>query len=354
MRVVKRKRQFLWKVVGFNACSKPCGGGSQTPIIRCVREAPTRIFSPKRCAHLVQPTLSEHLLRCNYHMCPAYWQAGEWSDCNCGNYDEELYQNREIKCVQELGTGKIIQVNSGACMDEQPLSREKCKCPKYLEPAELEIYKQEPTTTTTTTQSPTSPPQQPASIHHHSQSDLNIIRSHIHTIPRNQTAVKRNHIHIQENKKIGSWLVSEWNDGCSSECGTGIQYRTIFCNRSPPNNERCDLRFTPDTTRHCTSEKKCKYGDWFIGSWSECHGDCFNLKKTRKIFCIQNDVIVSDGDCNSDEKPEDSQTCNVVDIHDCRPKWHTSEWTDVSIFITLFFLPSPIDLFLFFKVHKIM
>jgi thrombospondin type-1 domain-containing protein 4 len=106
-----KKRRFLWKIVGFTACSKTCGGGIKSPIIRCVREAPTRIFSPKRCAHMKQPELNEQLLKCNTKPCPAYWKLAEWSECNCGNYDEEVFRTREVKCVQELTSGIVIQVD---------------------------------------------------------------------------------------------------------------------------------------------------------------------------------------------------------------------------------------------------
>lgn len=78
-----RRRKFMWKIMGFTSCSKPCGGGTQTPIIKCVRENPTRMFNPKRCAHLKQPELHENMMKCNTQPCPAYWKILDWSECQC-------------------------------------------------------------------------------------------------------------------------------------------------------------------------------------------------------------------------------------------------------------------------------
>lgn len=124
----RRKRKFLWKVVGFNQCSKSCGGGTQAPVIRCVRESPTKYFAQKRCAHLPKPVLSENIMRCNTQPCPAFWKIDDWSACNCGKPHEQEYQTREVDCVQELGSGTVIQVNNGACLEQMPTTRNACKC----------------------------------------------------------------------------------------------------------------------------------------------------------------------------------------------------------------------------------
>lgn len=173
-------------------------------------------------------------MRCNTQPCPAYWKLSEWSECNCGNYNEEVYQIREVKCVQELMSGIVIQVNSGACIENQPRAKEKCECLKQLKTPELEIYKHKPTT-----------------LHYALMSEKNVT------------------MHKKNEKKTGVWLTTDWNEQCSSVCGIGLQYRSIFCERSlTPNSERCDLRFTPDSTRECTNNEKCAFGEWFVGPWS--------------------------------------------------------------------------------------
>lgn len=313
----KRKRQFLWKVIGFHACSKTCGGGVQTPIVRCVREAPTRFFAPKRCAHLPQPLLNDNVLKCNQQPCPAFWKIGKFSECNC-KQNSEAHQFREIKCVQEIGTGMVISVNSNACLEEAPISKKECDCPKYIKTPHFEMYKD------------TKP------YHDHDNdnnnysyfkaSEISVVQHDEQNIAKNYGTKRPNF--SENNTKSGIWLTSEWNTECPVKCGSGVQFRTIFCDRTPPNIERCNMRATPETSRHCKNEEACEHGEWFSGPWSECSGDCFNLNKKRKIYCIRDDVILPYTSCNLNTKPEEIDECKLEDVMECKPKWHYSEWSE--------------------------
>jgi len=280
-----RRRRFAWKIVGFSACSKTCGGGVQSPIIKCIRENPTRVFNSKRCSHLKQPTVNENQLKCNTQPCPAYWKLSEWTDCRCGQYNEEEWRSREVKCVQELVSGIVIQVNHAACVEDEPKGRQQCDCQKK--------------------RADTKP-----------INDLGIIRN-------------KNRKRVEETRKHGLWLMAQWSEECSAVCGMGLQFRSIFCDRaSAPNSERCDLRLTPETSRECSSNEKCAFGEWFTGPWSKCSGECFNLTKGRSIVCIKNDAFAPDEDCNGDEKPASVDKCQMKEVDYCKPKWHYAEWTD--------------------------
>lgn len=293
----KRKHRYMWKVVSFSACSKSCGGGSLAPIIRCVRDGTNKFFNHKRCGHTTKPVLSESVLRCNTQPCPAFWKFDEWTACNCGLPNEHEYQSRDVKCVQELGAGIVMQVIEAACLEEKPPTKQECACPK--------IHR---------------------SHHGHHVHHKGAYRSPV-TLIGNST-IGRKFVHL-ENKRAGVWLTSDWNNRCSTNCGEGIEYRSIFCDRSHPNVERCDFRLTPEATRHCTAIAKCNNGEWFIGPWSECTGDCFDLSRSRSIICIKNGQIVADEECNG-TKTETIQPCEINDVSYCQPRWHYSEWTEVS------------------------
>lgn len=192
----RRKKKFIWKVVGFNQCSKSCGGGTQAPVIRCVRESPTKYFAQKRCAHLPKPVLSENIMRCNTQPCPAFWKIEEWTPCNCGKSNEQEYQTRTVECVQELGSGTVIQVNNGACLEQLPASRNACKCKS----SNVKIDKQ-------------------ATGHHKHRSNGD--KNHKHrsgggsfrppvTIIGDSVVAKKSHI-VVDSKKPGVWLTSDWS-----------------------------------------------------------------------------------------------------------------------------------------------
>ncbi|XP_023159435.1 thrombospondin type-1 domain-containing protein 4 isoform X2 [Ceratitis capitata] len=281
-----RRRRFNWKVVGFSACSKTCGGGIQTPIVRCVRENPIRYYSQRRCLHSEKPMLNENLLRCNTQPCPAYWRLDDWSECHC--QQGEGYRERDIGCVQELASGIVIHVDNLACIDEMPSPRKPCDCPKNRRRSHAARYR---------------------TAHAGSNGT-------------------HNHRGRDKNDKSGIWLMSDWNQYCSVECGTGVEYRTIFCDRSKPNSDRCDSRATPELTRPCERERDCEKGDWFAGPWSSCNGNCFNLTRSRPVYCIHKQEIVKDEICKAELKPQLVENCLHEEVEYCGPRWHYSEWSE--------------------------
>lgn len=344
-RVGQRKRKYLWKVIGFSACSKSCGGGIQQPIIKCVRESPTRVFSAKRCAHLQQPVLNENLLRCNTQPCPAYWKLGDWDQCNCEEkYDEEVFRTREVKCVQELLSGIVIQVNNGACMDELPPSTERCECSRVVKPTPPKTEKPRYRPTESQHQHEhrghRGHQHQQHHDHHNGQS------GHSHTqndaengpltngggfaVPHSRQRTDINHINYRaEAKKTGVWLTANWSTRCSTTCGIGMQTRSIFCDRSSSiNSERCDLRMMPETSRECTSNRACEFGEWFAGPWTLCSGDCFNLTRSRTVLCIRNDHFAPESECDADLRPSSIEPCDTESFEECKPRWHFSEWSE--------------------------
>lgn len=185
----KKHNQYSWKVVSFSTCSKTCGGGSLTPIIRCVREGNSqKFYNHKRCAHQTKPVLNEEILRCNKQPCPAYWKVDEWSACNCGLPNEHDYQTRDIECVQELSSGVVIHVNEVACLEKKPDARQECNCPKQ----QVAFYRH----------------------HSHKGKDKNHHHHHQHAQPitliGNSTIGKR--AHVLEGRKPGTWIASDWSE----------------------------------------------------------------------------------------------------------------------------------------------
>lgn len=242
-------------------------------------------------------------MKCNTQACPGYWKVSNWTTCNCLELREIEYQKREIKCVQELSTGIIMQVPDAAC-DIAPLSLQACECKTTDNRQKTNKFH---------------------SIKHRPHK-----ATHSTSILDNTNAHKSNHMIDAHPKRSGVWLASSWNEHCSTTCGEGVQYRSLFCDRSLPNFERCELNRTPQVTRHCISHQSCNVGTWFVGPWSYCSGDCFNLTQTRLVYCIRKSQVVDDSDCKATVKPNISQYCSTTEIDDCKPRWHYSEWTNVS------------------------
>lgn len=128
-------------------------------------------------------------MKCNTQPCPAYWKISEWGTCQCAGNDETGFQKREIKCVQELGTGMVIQIPHGACLDDKPDGRQLCACPR----SKQDTYKYR-----------VSPGGSNSIKHRGHHSKIAILNDDTNSnLPNRADAMFRN-------KKIGVWLTSEW------------------------------------------------------------------------------------------------------------------------------------------------
>lgn len=126
--------------------------------------------------------------------------------------------------------------------------------------------------------------------------------------------------------------MSDWTD-C---CGTNYEYRTIYCDRTAPFSDLCDVRIMPDQRRPCTHHVIDKtQAIWLTSSWGNCSGPCNNLKRRRTVVCFRNNILVSDQECNGTQKPLVEEIClrnhsdSLLEI--CGPKWHYSDWSEVGI-----------------------
>jgi hypothetical protein len=184
----QRKRKFFWKTIAYTECNKSCGGGIQYPIIRCVRgdEKNMKIYSKKKCAHLKNVTISENSIKCNNHPCPAFWKLSNWSNSKCEDFSkislDKSLKSREVKCVQELISGVVIQVNAGACSDERPQSTASCEC-KNIQ-GKIDNFKGI---------------QNSSILQQNTQNDQHITNNRNNKIKNSKSK-----------KSSGSWLVSDW------------------------------------------------------------------------------------------------------------------------------------------------
>lgn len=130
---------------------------------------------------------------------------------------------------------------------------------------------------------------------------------------------------------MGVWLKSEWNQQCSQDCGISFEHRTIYCDRTAPYTDLCDIRLAPTQKRTCTSRSPtlCAKGVWFTSEWSNCTGECFHLQRKRVALCLLDGLAVEEDKCTSSLKPETVRNCTENDVEFCGPKWHYSEWSKV-------------------------
>ncbi|XP_055923562.1 thrombospondin type-1 domain-containing protein 4-like [Eupeodes corollae] len=301
----RKRRKFSWKLLGFGPCNRSCGTGVRSPIFRCIKDSATRFYTPRRCMFSEKPVFNEVIYKCNIQLCPAYWQTGDFGECVCK--DGVGVHNRTVTCIQEQDSGVVETVRENKCEADKPAEEEECDCPKKIR---RKIYALRP------------------------EKSARIYSRLIGSTPNvynslNQTLGLRK-VLKDDQDKTGVWLMSDWNQQCTNEWSSSLEHRSIYCDRTAPYTDVCDLRITPVMSRRCNQNKKRLVGEWLTSSWRKCSGDCFNLSKKRTVLCVIDGMVVEDEGCKLDEKPTESMICTYKEVKYCGPKWYYSEWFECS------------------------
>ncbi|XP_034949206.1 thrombospondin type-1 domain-containing protein 4 [Chelonus insularis] len=263
----KKKRKFSWKVVGLSPCSKTCGGGVQSTIIKCVREDKDNPVPDRRCRKVEKPPTPPPL-QCNDHSCPPRWRADAWSECSvtCGSG----VKTRRLECVQDLNSKLTIRVAAGACSQPPDLS---------------------------TVGVCTGPPC--SSVNESRETNTQYIL-------------------------IDTWEVGPWSP-CSSSCGKGFKNRTITCKA-----EECSEATRPVAEESCETPCSPQHGEsiWLYTEWSsECSTKCDHELETRKVACSDGNELF----CDPLKRPASEKRCPVNSTRNCTPRWFTGPWSPCSV-----------------------
>ncbi|KAI4488696.1 hypothetical protein M0802_011366 [Mischocyttarus mexicanus] len=336
----KKRKKFVWKVIGPTTCSKECGGGIQTSTWKCVREDNNNnevIVHDKRCRYLEKPVTSL-VIRCNEHPCPARWRGGNWSECSvtCGVGK----RTRKLECVQELNSRITMRVASGACNTPDLKTVELCSkpaCPiintpelRHMQPLSVSVSSSTGKTYSQSTQKWNVGAWSSCSTScgkGFKERTVTCITSG-ESCPLSSKPTSREEcnnppcfVNKNENDKTSEgrspWLHSAWSPKCSTECGKGIESRRVAC--SEGSELFCDPNEKPETERQCFGNSTyCDYAKWFTGPWTSCSVSCGVGVQYRDVLCIKKTTrkdneeysLVSVKNCNG-TKPR-SEQCSAT------------------------------------------
>lgn len=315
----ERFESYEWKIAGFTDCSRTCGGGFQQTKIVCVKIRSQVTVTAENCNHTQVPTQQE--VSCNADPCPPSWETGNWSACSitCGPGT----QKRTIECTQTISRGTKLKVSAERCGEaNRPAIIQQCHndpCAKWL----------------VKNWSKCKPECGPGSIR---KRIVKCVSGHLNTSIPARYCPKPKPQRIERcapDHCPPRWFLSDWSGQCSKSCGDGITTRQIVCatengNTLPP--ERCDNNNKPEIRKTCENAYPCG-GAWFVGQWSQCSAECGQGQRTRDVACMKKFAsnllhVVSDENCQGEEKPLTQEECTVST---CGAKWFTTEWNTCSV-----------------------
>ncbi|XP_068109346.1 ADAMTS-like protein 4 isoform X2 [Hyperolius riggenbachi] len=308
--------QFFWRRVGSTPCSVTCGKGFWYPIYQCVSRSSMDEVNEEECDPSNKPFPQEEA--CNTQPCPAFWDVGNWSVCSrtCG----PGIQNRQVLCRQ-MYANRTTMVHPQRCGNLVK--------PNVTQTCQLRICS-----------------------HWEIQSNWSTCSvmcgvgqrtRHVRCISNQGDIVGEgecsNRLRPRTNEAcdmgpcIRSWFHNEWSSTCSSECGMGIQRRSVFCLSSSTSDESLEAcgGSKPSDMRVCNSGPCERTVKWYTGPWSQCSADCDEGSQRRDVICISkhgSEFNVTDAsECAHLEKPPGLQSCNAGP---CGARWFTTPWSACS------------------------
>ncbi|XP_043935992.1 thrombospondin type-1 domain-containing protein 4-like [Protopterus annectens] len=310
------QQEFFWKRVGSTQCSASCGKGSHFPIFRCVSRSTLEEYGDRNCDISAKPSIIEEA--CNTHPCPAFWDAGEWSECSktCG----QGIQHRQVICRQFFAN-RTTMVQPQLCGQlEKPPITQSCQvriCSHW-----------EVGTSWSSCSVLCGVGQRTRSLRCVSSTGDLIADGECNQRQRPNTVET-----CDMGPCVKSWFHSDWSKMCSVECGPGVQRRSVVCLSSQTDGlsqESCSGP-KPADMQVCNNGPCERQVKWFTGPWNQCSTECGVGTQRRDIICISKlgtDFKLTDpSECVHLEKPASIQPC---EIESCKARWYTTQWSTCS------------------------
>ncbi|XP_006817461.1 papilin-like, partial [Saccoglossus kowalevskii] len=305
---------YSWVFDNFGECSQKCGAGYQLRGVTCARNHDYKTVADYLCDAELKPT---HNKTCNTQPCPAMWFVGEWSPCShsCGRHGTQV---RLVYCEQILQGTVPAVVDEAFCRSREgpkPVYARHCnediECPQWQVGRWSRcsaqcgdgIQRRDVTCTS------------------------NSVVPDDHCDELEKPDVKKD-CNLGPCEGV-EWMVSHFSE-CSQDCGRGLKTRQVYCASQTGiifPDELCNEKRMPKIVEECFSTSACP-PDWHASTWSECSSECGEGIQTRTVVCasmVDSDLEVQSADeCDATTKPASTQTC---ESEPCEAMWFSGPWT---------------------------
>uniref|UniRef100_H0VBN1 ADAMTS like 2 n=1 Tax=Cavia porcellus TaxID=10141 RepID=H0VBN1_CAVPO len=285
-----RECQPRWETSSWSECSRTCGEGYQSRIVRCWKMLSpgfdSSVYSDLcEAAEAVRP---EERKPCRNPACGPQWEMSEWSECTarCG---ERSVVTRDIRCSEDE---ELCDPST------RPVGEKNCTGP----PCDRQW--------TVSDWGPCSGScGQGRTIRH-----VYCKTSDGRVVPESQCQAETKPLAIHpcgDRNCPAHWLAQDW-ERCNTTCGRGVKKRLVLCmeladgkpqTRSGP---ECGLARKPPVESTCF-ERPCFR--WYTSPWSECTKTCGVGVRMRDVKCYQGTDIVRG--CDPLVKPVGRQACDL-------------------------------------------
>eukprot|EP01006_Ploeotia_vitrea_P034698 TRINITY_DN65790_c14_g1_i2.p1 TRINITY_DN65790_c14_g1~~TRINITY_DN65790_c14_g1_i2.p1 ORF type:complete len:1985 (+),score=893.63 TRINITY_DN65790_c14_g1_i2:504-5957(+) len=304
---------YNWEELQWGPCSKTCGDGTRSRVVRCTAQSNGAIVDDSNCDAQTKPATSGS---CNEGACPTYsWSDYEWGSCSlpCGSGT----QTRTVECLSSLG-GAVDDSycsNAGA----KPASSQACNtgpCATY------EWVTGAWSSCSVTCGGGT----ETRTVQCKNTAD--------NTVAASESSCTATKPQSSRSCNTGPCPTYSWETGgwgaCTVSCGGGTHSRTVTCKSSTGesvDDNKC-TETKPATSESCNTQA-CTY-KWKTGEWSECTKQCDGGTRQRSVVCTLevDGTTVAESNCDAGSKPSSSEACNTAACTTSVFFWEVTSWGD--------------------------
>ncbi|XP_067353222.1 thrombospondin type-1 domain-containing protein 4 isoform X1 [Channa argus] len=313
---------YTWRKSGNIECSVTCGTDRHQVLWDCVEKDSQVTVPADLCDPALKPIYQDE--DCISQPCPAYWDVGEWSECNrrCGPGT----QHRQVICRQVThihanGRESSVIVAPDLCgSSNQPVTRSPCQL-KICSQWEI--------------RSQWSPCSVPCGLGQRIREVVCV--SNQGDVEEDEECNMNLKPDTLQNCDMGacarSWFTSLWSQRCSAECGGGKRTRTAVCLMDHVTDlplDSCEGE-RPAEVIFCDAGPCQNQLEWYAGPWGQCSTECGNGTQTRSVACLFNNngrmEVVDQVKCCGLPQPTTAQTCS---LKPCGVQWYVTEWSTCS------------------------
>ncbi|XP_023416681.2 A disintegrin and metalloproteinase with thrombospondin motifs 16 isoform X2 [Cavia porcellus] len=258
-----------WTVGNWSACSRTCGGGTQSRQVQCTRRA--RYDLQPVVASLCPQPAPPSQQACNPQGCPPAWSTGPWAECSrtCG----KGWRKRTLVCKSTNPSARAQLLPEAMCVAEpKPRTHEACLLQRCHKHKKLQWLVSAWSQCSVTCGSGTQRRFLKCAEKYASGKYRELASKKCSRLPQPDLELERTctpfpcpprSSHTASGPPGSGWFVSPWSQ-CTASCGGGVQRRTVQClagarpasdcppHQKPEASLACNTHFCPITEKKGT------------------------------------------------------------------------------------------------------
>uniref|UniRef100_A0A4W2H5V3 ADAM metallopeptidase with thrombospondin type 1 motif 16 n=1 Tax=Bos indicus x Bos taurus TaxID=30522 RepID=A0A4W2H5V3_BOBOX len=253
---------LFWSVGNWSACSRTCGGGTQSRAVQCTRRAHYK--SERVSASLCPQPVPSSRQACQPQSCPPAWSTGPWAECSrtCG----KGWRKRSVACKSTNPSARAQLLPDAVCTTEpKPRTHEACLLRRCHKHRKLQWLVSAWSQCSVTCERGTQKRFLKCAEKYVSGKYRELASKKCLHLPQPQLELQRACAPFPCPKRPAfaaagppraSWFASPWSQ-CTASCGGGMQMRSVQCLaggrpaagcsvlQKPTVSQACNTRFCP-------------------------------------------------------------------------------------------------------------